>query len=313
MSALESPNVDRAEPPLPKIYIASPLTGLSDIAQRQIASDVLTVKNAINAETHLDRIDHETWAVCLYAPIDHTAPWRGTDGLAPHQIYKRNLAEVHQSDAVVILAEGGGSAGVGQELEWGTRLGLPILFLSADDRISRQITGAPAFISPQTYNKNPDTLTDHVKNFLRRWKPVILDGPRRRESCTLRFEPITLRLRAAWQNCTNPTNVAAQARVSPEYLELALGDPIYVSTMPVETLITVAHELSVPLQGLDHGLAFTIPASALRPLMTAAADDGWSDAEIDALLQLGRAALNSGDPLDLRTLDGWRQLRERLP
>ena len=310
MSTAEMPILDQAPEGSPRLYVACPLTGLSTAVRRQVEADVSIVKTAVRSETCLDRVAADSWPLSVYAPIDHTGPWRN-DGLSPAEVYRRNLSMVHDSDAVIVLAEKGGSAGVGQELEWASRLGLPIAFLSASTALSRQIAGAPALIHAQSYNKDAGTLEDIVKNFLRRWKPVILDGPRRRASRVVRFDPITLRLRGAWQSCRNRTSVAAQIRVDLGYLELTLSDARYVATMPIDTLLALARELDVSLGGLDRDVTSSLPVPVLRALMAAASEDGWSDALVQALLYDGRAAIELAEAIDLTTLSGWRELRGR--
>lgn len=293
----------------PRIYLACPLTGLDVTTRRQLDSDVCHVKHAVEALTFADRPEAEQWPVSVYAPIDHTAPWAG-DHLSPTEVFARNLSQVHNADALIVLAENGGSAGVGQEIEWAVRLGIPVAFLAATDPVSRQIAGSPGLISPLVYNNDLGTLTAHVSNFLRRFKPLILDGPRRRQARTLAFTAITLRLRGAWQSCHDPTGVAAQLRVDIAYLDLYLSDPRYIATMPVETLLALARELDISLHSLDTTPAFTLPVDCLRPLLAAATEHGWPDSDIKRLLHLGRAELGAPTGIDLRTLTGWKQLRD---
>lgn len=311
LSVLESPLPAHIDSALPQVYVACPLTGLNQANRRNIKADVALVKQAIERETQVDRLGPESWPVNIYAPIDHTAPW-GEDGLPSTEVYRLNLSQVHDSDALIVTAENGGSAGVGQELEWAIRLGIPVAFLTAGGEVSRQIAGAPAFISVQSYNRDPGTLAVQVANFLRRWKSAIIDGPRRRSSRQLRYAPITLRLRGAWQNCPNPTNVAAQVRANLEYLELALSDARYVASMPTETLIEFAYHLGVSLHGLDPTPSFILPVPLLRALMAAAAEETWSDELIARLLYEGRDALGRDAGIDLRTVSGWRQLHQEL-
>jgi len=295
----------------PSIYLACPLTGLTAAVQRQIESDVVIVRQAIERETELDRLSVETWPVAVYAPINHTPPWK-EDGLPPIEVYRRNLDAVHNADALIVLAERGGSAGVGQELEWASRLGLPIAYVTASPVVSRQIAGSPAFISASSYNKDPATLESKIRNFMRLWKPVILDGPRRRASRQMRFEPITLRLRGAWQSCRNSTEVAAQIRVDLNYLELMLSDSRYVAMMPTDTLLALAHALDVPLAGLEQPSLVMLPIPFMRSLMAAAAEDGWQDDVVQRLIYEGRAAIDRSDTVDLRTVTAWRVLHARL-
>ncbi len=294
-----------------RLYLACPLTGLGDDGRRQVRSDVAAVKRAVERATDIDRAEDEVWPVAVYAPIDHTAPW-SDDSLSAHEVYRHNLREVHDSDGLIVLAEGGGSAGVGQELEWAIQLRIPVLYLTATGAASRQISGSPAFVSARIYNNDTETLEDHVKNFLRQWRPLILDGPARRESRKLRFEAITTRLRAAWQGCSNPTDVAAEARIDLQYMELALTDPRYVAVMATDTLLTLAHLLQVPLNALDPEPSFVLPVTMLRPLMAAAADEGWEDAVIDRLLHEGRAAVQRGTESGLTTISGWQRVRQSL-
>jgi hypothetical protein len=49
----------------------------------------------------------------------------------------------------------------------------------------------------------------------------------------------------------------------------------------------------------------------LRPLMAAAADEGWDDQVITRLLHEGRAAFQRGDE-GFSTLDAWRQLHDGI-
>lgn len=295
----------------PRIYLACPLTGLDAKSQRQIKSDVLAAKRAIESVTISDRVEADRWPAVVYAPIDHTAPWK-KDGLSPDEVYSRNLAEVHAADALIVIAENGGSAGVGQELEWAVRLGLPILYLTADQAISRQILGAPGFIQAQAYGSDAQTLESHVKNFLRQWKPLILDGPRRRQSRELRYLAIGQRLRAAWEGCSNRTLVAAQVRVDVRYLELSLSDPSLVSVMPIETFVSLAHELEVDLTNHAPQRVISLAVPLLRALLAAAEADGWSDGDVERLMFHGRAALEREEEVDLATLAGWRALYGRL-
>ncbi|HVM15865.1 MAG TPA: hypothetical protein VM287_16245 [Egibacteraceae bacterium] len=292
----------------PRIYVACPLTCLDAKSQRQIKSDVLATKRAIESVTIGDRMEAERWLAVVYAPIDHTAPWK-KDGLSPDEVYSRNLAEVHAADALIVIAENGGSTGVGQELEWAVRLGLPILYLTADQAISRQILG---FIQAQAYGNDAQTLESHVKNFLRQWKPLILDGPRRRQSRELRYLAIGQRLRAAWEGCSNRTLVAAQVRVDVRYLELSLAHPSLLSVMPIETLVSLAHELEVDLASQAPRRVMCLPVPFLRALLAAAEADGWSDGDVERLMFHGRAAIERGEALDLATLAAWRALYDRL-
>lgn len=309
MSALQAEHLVDTEGR--QLYLACPLTSIEERDQRQLKSDVAIVKRAVEDVTCGERLVGEAWPVSVYAPIDHTAPWR-QDSLTPAEVYKRNLDQIHSSDGLIVLAENGGSAGVGQELEWGIGLGIPILFLTADRAISRQIQGAPGFVRAQSYGKDALTLEGHVRNFLLLSKPLILDGPRRRASRQLRYTPIAKELLGAWQSCRNPTDVAAQVRVDLRYLDITLQDPSLVAQMRVDTLVTLAQALDVRLSPKVERPTLALPVRMLRALFAAAAEEGWADDQVERLVFHGRAAVASGQVVDLTTMSGWRDLHSAL-
>ncbi len=295
---------------LPRLYLGCPLTVLTDDAKRQLKSDIASAKKAIEAVTVSDRIEDERWPVSVYAPIDKTSPWE-TPEMSSSEVYRTNLSEVHNSDVLIAIGEGGGSAGIGQELEWAIRLGIPALYLSPKE-VSRQIQGAPGSLQTATYEEDATTLEAVIQNFLRKWRYSIVDGPRRRSSRRLRFASTTQQLRHAWESSRRRTEVAAQVGVDFEFIDLALSDPILVSAMSAETLSSLATELGVSIMSHDSGPAFVLSVPHLRSLMIAADKDGWSDGEIEVLLIHGRASIQRGDELKLHTLKGWRDLRRRL-
>lgn len=295
---------------LPRLYLGCPLTVLSESAKRQLKSDIASAKKAIEAVTVSDRIEDERWPVSVYAPIEKTSPWE-TPEMTSSEVYRTNLLEVHNSDVLIAIGEGGGSAGIGQELEWAIRFGIPALYLSPIE-VSRQIEGAPGSLQTATYEEDAKTLEAVVQNFLRTWRHSIVDGPRRRSSRRLRFASTTQQLRHAWESSRRRTEVAAQVGMDFEFIDLALSDPILVSAMSAEALFTLAAELGVSMMSHDSGPAFVVSAPHLRSLMIAADKDGWSNEVIEILLIHGRASIQRGDDLKLHTLKGWRDLRRKL-
>jgi hypothetical protein len=242
------------------------------------------VKRAIEDVTERDRADSESWPVRVYAPADHTASWKG-DGKDPRSVFRTNIGEVFGPDALVVLAEHA-SAGVGQEIEWASTTGMPILCLTSSGQISRQIQGTPTFLDHRTYEEN-EQLEAAVKDFFRRWKPLILDGPRRRHARRLRFETLSTRLRDAWGDCGDRTTVAAQCRVMPDYLDVMLGDAGLTAAMPTHALLSLARERDVPVAPFLSERGQILPVQSLRALFAAAAKDGWSDSDVGLLMSHG--------------------------
>jgi hypothetical protein len=288
---------------LPRIYLACPLTNLRADRRRVLSSEAEQVKSCIERITVGDRIDAEMWPVTVYAPLDNTAPWL-EDGLSPASVYARNFAEVLDSDAVIVLADDAASAGVGQEVEWASRLGVPILYLSSGPTVSRQIEGTPALIRCVAYKSDSATLSAHVAKFLRDNRTRIIDGPRRRASRRLRFETPCTQLRHRWHSCADPTGVAARCALQPAVVDLALADPARVAMLSADTLTMLCAELRVALSPAMRQL----PVRAVRALILTAEADGWSDLTVERLRLHALAAVVADPHVDLDTLDAWRRL-----
>jgi hypothetical protein len=289
---------------LPRIYVASPLTNLDKDQRRSLGCELKLVKTTVEQVTITNRPEGDNWPVTIYAPFDKTAPWK-EDGLSPSQVYERNLTEILDSDALIVLADRAASAGVGQETEWATRIGIPILYLSSEAAVSRQIQGAPAAITAIACNGDSEKLTEQVTAFLHRWRPRIEDGPRRRSSRRLRLQPLASQLREKWVSAPDRTDLAARCNLEVHLIELTLADPTRLAILPVDTAIMLCAELGVAL-GTP---AAQLSVSATRALIRAAEHEHWSDAMVEELRLQGivRGVLNP--EFDLDTLDGWRSLR----
>ena len=295
---------------IPRLYLACPLTGLDDATRRQLESDIAVVRRAVDDATVGNRATDEMWPLSIYAPFDNTAPWT-TDPSTPREVYRRNLIEVHQSDGLIVVAENGASAGVGQEIEWAVQLGIPVLYLSASEHLSRQIAGTPAPIDARSYNKSAETLASHVQHFLREWRNDIADGPRRRASRRLRFEGLSKLLMQGWKAHANPTDLAARLHTSMGMLDIMLSDPTLVAVLPADLLLRLAAELHVALNpSIEH--AVVLPVPAMRALFAAADTEAWPDNLIEQLIFHGRAALHTGRPIDLTTIKAWKRLAIEL-
>lgn len=298
MTIIEAPADD-----LPRLYLACPLTNLTPERQRSILSEITQVRRAVEALTVGDRVPTEAWPVAVYAPIDSTAPWSG-DGLSSLSVYERNFTQVLDADALIVLADIAASAGVGQEVEWACRTGIPVLYLTCSKTVSRQIDGIPGDVSCVAYNNHPETLAAHIENFLRGAKLRILDGPRRRASRRIRFEALTVRLRQAWLDCPDPTGVASRCLVTPTFVTMMLADAARTATISHDTLTLLAADLGVPVTSV----ARQLPVPATRALILAAVEGGWSDQLVERLRLHGLAALSVDPDVDLATLEAWRTL-----
>jgi len=294
-------------PATPRIYIASPLTNLTDGQQRSLGCELKVVRNTVEQVTITNRLGGDSWPVAIYAPLDKTAPWKN-DGLSPAQVYERNLTEILDSDALIVLADRAASAGVGQETEWAARIGIPILYLSSAAQVSRQIQGVPAAITAIAYDGDSDKLTEQVTAFLHRWRSRIEDGPRRRDSRRLRLQPLTSRLQQRWASTTNRTDLAMRCNLEVRLIDLTLADPMRLAVLPIDSLLMLCAELGITL-GTP---AAQLSIAATRALILAAEHEHWPDSMVEELRVHGITRMALDPALDLGTLDGWRSLKARM-
>jgi hypothetical protein len=287
----------------PRIYLACPLSNLDRNEQLTMHSLVENVKNRIDQMTSGDRIDGEGWPVAVYAPIEHTAPW-SDDGLPPREVYQRNLTELLDSDALIVVVGRAASAGVGQEIEWAVRAAMPILYLYSGDSISRQIAGIPAAITLQPYGEDFSLLGTKVGYFLQHQRLAICDGPRRRASKRLRFAVLTQQLQLAWACVANRTELAATCGLPIPMIDSMLADSARVAIMPVDALTALCAELGI--DPLGAGRQLSVPD--LRALMAAAEQFGWDDALVETVRARGLEILGAEPDPRLNTPDRWRAL-----
>lgn len=296
-----------APPAMPRIYVASPLTNLNDQQRRGLSCELEVVKRIVVEVTVSERAENDTWPITIYAPFDHTGPWK-SDGLSAAQVYDHNLTEILNSDALIVLADRAASAGVGQETEWAARIGLPILYLSSASSVSRQIQGTPAAITAIACDNDSAKFAGQVTTFLHLWRSRIEDGPRRRDSRRLRMQPLTSRLREKWDAAQDRTGIAARCNLEVRLIELTLADPARLAMLPADAIVMLCAELGVTLG--TPAAQLSVPAT--RALILAAEQERWPDTTVEELRLHGIAARALNPGLDLGTLDGWRNLKAHV-
>lgn len=296
---------------LPQVYVACSLTHLEGDSRQAVAAQVALIERTILDLTVSLRVKGEEWPIKVHAPIRVSAPW-ATAAMSPSAVFRQNFIALQESDALIVHGQRG-SVGVGQEIEWATRLGLPTLYLSTDGRTSRQLAGGPGFVTVVNCQDDQDKLIHGVEDFLRHWKPQIVDGPRRRRSRRLRFQPLTLRLKAAWAASSDPTLAAAQCQLSVQQVELFLERPDHLAGIGLDSLLSLCNALGVDLDAafgppLSRGQS-RLPISATRALFAAATREGWHDDIIENLMIRAAERSRTGARPDLDTIDAWIRLR----
>lgn len=304
MSGMPAPESSTAEVPL--VYLASPLTNLTSTARQSVCATVDNIKLRIEHLTVADRVAAEQWPVAVYAPVEHSAPWK-QDGRSPAEIYELNLSWVLHADAMIVLGDRTVTAGVGQEIEWAVRAGLPILYLSPGAAVSRQISGTPARLEVADFGSDMATLRLRLDGWLRTNRTLIEDGPRRRRDRRLRYAGVTSRLRDRWERAPDPTSAAARCNLHPSLVDSLLSDPARVALMPSEWLDRLTAELGVPKSMSGPQLCIR----ALRAWLSYAASAGLDDAAAERLRLLALADVARDPRCDLDTPAAWQQLAER--
>lgn len=230
--------------PIPRLYIASPLTGLTRKRREAMSHRIETVKKSVLDTTVTHRAPAERSPVTMHVPWDHTPPWRN-DGLTPGTIYERNLDHMLEADGLIVVADEACSAGIGQEIEWAVRSGIPVLYLSRVEA-SRQIRGIPHAIDARVC-ADAETAAAYVANWLNTRRAQLQNGPGRRADRDLAYIKLTAQLEVAWKAAANPTAIAAQLNLYPGAIDSMIKSPARVALTPWSTICALATELGVPL------------------------------------------------------------------
>lgn len=289
------------QPEFPRLYVACPLTGLSEAEKSATDFRVQAVKTCIKEFTDINRADPDRWPLRVYAPFDFTPP--SNEGITPTDIYEINLEALTDSDGLIVITDRMSSAGVGQEIEWATRLGLPVLYLTSHVT-SRQIRGIPHTVTAVTYESVSD-MVDKVGNWLTANRTGIVDGPRRRADRELAYLPLTTELSRAWEATADKTSAAYRARLLPGAVISMLKSASRVAMAPLATLHALANELGVSLSPRNQ---LTYAESVA---WTAAAMAGDWDAGIAEKVRI-HAQLRASTGLDLESQETWTRVHAEL-
>jgi hypothetical protein len=305
-----------AAPGAPLVYVGMPLSQLKANKER---AHVEFLANAVDlAVFEQTRSKPEPWPLRVHSPIKLSAPWK-KDELNPTDIYRLNTNELWiEADALIVLADQGGSLGIGQELEWAFDLQLPVLYLSLKgDPVSRQIEGAGSEydLSLRTY-QGPEDLRDTVGRWLVSRKPTICDGPRRRRNREMLFEPTRAKLAAAWSNlgAAEQQHIVAATKIGRGRIERMLSHPLMLAAASVQELSLLSGGLRIP--AASERVAEPLPE--LRPgqvaaLSVAAKEFDWDFETAFELHRRARLELARGGVrrLPLGSIQDWANFYER--
>lgn len=280
----------------PLIYVAMPLSQVPEDHRETIELLAYTVNETIVGQT---RNATEPWPVRVHSPIKHSAPWK-KDGRTAEEIYELNSGKIWlEADAVVVIADHGGSLGIGQELTWACSLQLPIVILHRKGTsISRQPRGAAAEydIDLKEY-RDPEHMRDLLDGWLVSHRPQICDGPRRRVGRSGHLTHICTLLAERWERLSPEERLHATmtSRLHALRVERIVSDPLAMAAASVQELIALGCAVGIDILDLHR----TAPPPELAPgqreaLAAAAAEFGWSHEETLRLHDAARVEMGRG-------------------
>jgi hypothetical protein len=299
----------------PLIYVAMPLSQLPEERREKIELLAFAVNQTILQQT---RNEIEPWPVRVHSPIKHSAPWKD-DERSAEEIYELNSDKVWlEADAMIVIADKGGSFGIGQELVWACSLQLPVLILHREQTfISRQPRGAAVEydIEVKAY-RDPEHLRDLLDAWLVSRRTQICDGPRRRVGRRGHLSRACSHLGVRWEALTaeERRHAVMATRLPATRVERILADPLVMAAASVQELAAIG--CSVGIDVLD--VARTPPPPELRrsqreALCSAASEFGWSPEKMLHLQDLARAELARGGVrrLPFASNQDWLEFSER--
>ncbi|HET7508971.1 MAG TPA: hypothetical protein VFJ65_01855 [Solirubrobacterales bacterium] len=310
--------VDRGEelgPDAPLVYLGMPLSQLPRERREAVEALEFIVNQAIIDQTHRDP---EPWPLRVHSPVKLSAPWR-ENGRTPEQVYQLNSGKIElEADAVIVIADKGGSPGIGQELAWACALSLPILIVHCDGtEVSRQVKGAADQydITIECY-RDPDDLHDIVGRWLVSRKRLICDGPRRRTGLRLALSNSFSRFARAWESAgpDERDHVVATTQISASRIERILTDPLHLGGASVHELFLLGAALRI--EASNALLAKPLPdlRKGQREALNAASQEfGWGFEKTLRVYKLARRELARGGVrrLPLASIQDWADFSER--
>ncbi len=297
---------------MPLVYVASPLSALTESDQRQVDAWCKNIEDAILNE----RTGVSEWALRTHIPAQQSAPWK-EDGRSATDVYQLNSdlmwADV---DALVVLALHGGSIGTGMELAWAVQLGTPVLVVHcSDEQPSRQLLGlqGSADLTVRAF-KDATTLQSVVRHWLNEKKPRLDERDLRRQIHRQRTQRLRGELQARWDAMgdSERARAARDSGIALSRIERIVGDASVLIAASMHELLTLAATLAVEIGTALSPRGSALVPSQLRALSQAATEYSWSTATTVELVQHAQAELAAGAVrrLPLASPDDWQRFRE---
>lgn len=303
-------NGDGNDGPIPIVYLACRLTGLTNDQRKLLDSWCAHIEQVVT-ETAAE--SENKWDVAVHIPFAWSAPWN--DDRPPEEIYKLNSTTVSGCAAVIILSIDGGGLGVGQEFAWATALRLPILLVHPKDQpASRQAAGTPADLTVAVF-ANASELAEAVRGFLRANRSIIEDWGRRTSSQWVMLTPLRETLAERWYAMTahDRARVQSGSRVHERRISQLVDEDGALPTASMSEILALVGAMDI-----DSAPMFTSTMPDLthrqREALGVVADEyEWSGADVLALETRARLELARGGTrrLSFATPADWVQFRSQ--
>lgn len=305
-------NGDGNDGPIPIVYLACRLTGLTN-DQRKLLDSWCTHIEQVITETAAE--SENKWDVAVHIPFTWSAPW--SDARPPEEIYNFNSTTVSGCAAVIILSIDGGGLGVGQEFAWAAALRLPILLVHPRDQLpSRQAVGTPADLTVAAF-ANANELAEAVRSFLRANRSIIEDWHRRTNSQILTLTPLRETLAERWHAMAahDRAQVEAESRVHQRRISQLVEDDRALATATMSEILALVGAMDIDPMHIFTTSTMPDLTHRQREALGVAADEyEWGGADVLALETRARLELARGGTrrLGLATPADWVQFRSQI-
>jgi hypothetical protein len=297
----------------PKIFIATPLTGLTPNGRASVRSaSELACQVVLNASDDQE----DPWCIAIHSPLD----WSDPSGPAQHtaaEVFDLNETEVlARADALIAIGHDGGSVGVGMEINWAMMASIPLLYLEPHaGAASRQILGTTHFAEVTIIDLvDTEVARGGIAAWLERHRVQISDGPRRRRNAEITWAARRDRLKEAWDDLSPPrrNEVSALAGIARAKIERVLaGQPLVLAHLPARSYSMLEQALATTT--LPEIQLPELSARERATLASAAQEAGWGVPQVLAYEQAARRELAKGGirRLTFSSTQDWFRLADR--
>lgn len=294
--------------PVPRAFIASPLTHLDDAAHEVVLNHARTVRKLLNS-----------LGMTVIAPSPYLTPSTASDESA-YDLYRLERLLISGSDLVVAVGAEHDSWGISRTVSWAEASGAITIVLSGEPILSRILDGT----SHRTYRPDIEELENLLTEMLSLIRNhaqdrVAMSGHLRQPVVEARsrletldreaFEQSPLTRERALELLDHPVMIDHASHTEGRALRRLLGHRLDPVLQVLRGATTYSHNSDQDMRG-----AGGLSAQSLANLQSVAQVEGWTDAEVLRLISDHLSApVRAGYAYRNSKVSGsdWRQLYER--